>query len=909
MRMDQAPQAGVGRRRVGQAVVALAWVIITALGAQLGILAPVDGALETARFTAATRPASGQLVFVEIDASSLAEVGVWPWPRHLHAQLLDAALDLGATEVVFDIDFSTASNAADDQAFATALERAGGYAYLAAFQQASGTSGQLVLSRPIEQFSRFASPVLVNVDAETGGLLRSVPGALQTPDGEISSLARAIGGVAGQSSGPVTIDFSIDLATIPRVSAIDLLNGSVQAAQIAGKHIVIGASAIELRDLFAVPRFGVVPGPLVQIAAAETIKANRVVTEYGPWPALVMILLVGLVGWFQSPKMTRWREASLYLSAALAAEGAAFGLFSAFAISFNTAPLHFGLLGLLAINVLNELAIRRRGEARQQRQRQTMQQVLDRVVTDNFDGIIVLDDAGIVIAASLAASQILRSQSDLIGQKAAAVLPSELYGQLSPAGTVKNGECECEIARHQRTLEFVITHSQVPDVDDAKRLRTVSCLTFKDTTERRQRTRRLAYLASHDSVTGALSRQTMVEQIDASLSRNEKCSVAVIRLTRLQQINETFGHDVGDRLLSQVLERLQVATATLPARLTGDTFAVEFVGIDGGAQLDRGLEQIIAALQKPFMVDGHELVVDPKLGVANSSVSHTDAVGLLRHADIALAQSRTSSNRRYAIFEPEFETRIEERQTLDVALRKALQDNEFYLLFQPQIDLATGQFIGVEALVRWNSSQLGIVSPGAFIPLVEETGLIVELGNWVLVQACKQIANCDWSGRLAVNVSVVQFQMGDVVAAVKHALQISGLSPDRLDIEITESLLVDSQGEVLEALATLRQMGVGIAIDDFGTGYSSLSYLARLPVDKLKIDQSFVRNLPDPDSLAIVETVIAMAHRLRKTVVAEGIETEQQRAILKNLACDVGQGYLFARPTSLIELGIARQAA
>jgi EAL domain-containing protein (putative c-di-GMP-specific phosphodiesterase class I) len=317
----------------------------------------------------------------------------------------------------------------------------------------------------------------------------------------------------------------------------------------------------------------------------------------------------------------------------------------------------------------------------------------------------------------------------------------------------------------------------------------------------------------------------------------------------------------------------------------------------------------LKAIQSPFHIDKHTVILDVHMGVTTSCISRVDGAGLLRHADIALTQTPGEPGRQFSMFALELEADIKARQTLDLALRRALRENEFYLLFQPQIDLVTHEVIGVEALVRWKNGAMGTVSPADFIPLAEETGLIVALGEWVLQDACKQIAACDWQGRLSVNVSAVQFELSDVVAMVAKALTASGLDPRRLDLEITESLFVGNNSSIHQTLDALRTMGIGVAMDDFGTGYSSLSYLARLPIDKLKIDQSFVRALPQPDSLAIVETIIALAHRLKKTIIAEGIETEEQRLILTNLDCEVGQGYLFNKPVPLVELGISRAAA
>ena len=275
---------------------------------------------------------------------------------------------------------------------------------------------------------------------------------------------------------------------------------------------------------------------------------------------------------------------------------------------------------------------------------------------------------------------------------------------------------------------------------------------------------------------------------------------------------------------------------------------------------------------------------------------------------MALALAQTGGQR-WVLYQPIHGEDIRNRRLLDMALRQALARHEFHLLYQPQVDLRSGETIGLEALIRWRHPQLGIVSPADFIPLAEETGLMVQLGEWILMEACRQAAQWDWQGRLSVNVSAVQFAQGDLVGAVCRALLASGLPPERLDIEITESMYIADSTENLVILEQLSAMGVSLAMDDFGTGYSSLSYLTRLPINKIKIDQSFVRSLPDPKSEVIIETTVAMARRLGKTVIAEGVETEQQRAYLAAVGCDIGQGYLFGRPSPAGELTVRQTSA
>jgi predicted signal transduction protein with EAL and GGDEF domain len=303
------------------------------------------------------------------------------------------------------------------------------------------------------------------------------------------------------------------------------------------------------------------------------------------------------------------------------------------------------------------------------------------------------------------------------------------------------------------------------------------------------------------------------------------------------------------------------------------------------------------AVSQPYILGGHHAVVGASIGMSDSDLSGTVPEVLVSHAAMALSIADDSSGNAIIMFSKEMDVRVKGKQDMETALRAALKRGEFSVHYQPQVNLDTGEIIGVEALTRWTHPELGNIPPAEFIPSAEATGLIIELGRWVLDTACAEVAGWPKAVKLSVNVSPMQFEHGDIVSDVLDALKTSGLSPDRLDIEITESLLVAETSHVGDKLQSLRSRGVGVALDDFGTGYSSLSYLGRLPVDKIKIDQSFVRGLPeDVHSTAIVRAVLMLAESLDKSVVAEGIETQDQAWLLRLAGCKIGQGYFFGRP-------------
>jgi diguanylate cyclase (GGDEF)-like protein len=876
-------------RIAGTALVGLAFAGIVAL-MLAGGFRPLDDTIRDQRFSAAPRTATGSVVFVDIDAKSLEHMGVWPWPRTTHAQVLDKLMALGANDVVFDVDFSVASTAANDAAFAASLDNAGGFAHLAAFQQQRDADGTQRFNLPLPSFAQYADPVAVNVSLDNGGVVRTYPFGMTIGSTAVPSAAALLAGVQGLVGGGFNIDFSIDPRGIDHISVSDLLDGNVDAARVAGKQVIIGASAVELRDFFVVPRYGIMPGALLQAMATETLKQGRALQPVGAMPALAAIAVLGLLALVFRRRVSVPMAIVAAIAVSLVAEGMALYLQVNDALLLDTAAVHAASVGLVVCVLATQLVKRGQQRLKAMRERDAVRRILDRVITDNFDGVVVVDGGGRIVTASEFAMTVLGD--NLAGRRADDVLPQSFAGLL--AAPQRPGELLFERDGKNRILEYVVTRSEVL-LGDTPSL--ITCLTFRDITARRAAETQLRFIGDHDVLTGVLRRTTLLAQIEAALAHGDDVAVIVVNLRRFRLINDTLGHSQGDGLLKQVASRLRSMGPDAVARLGADSFALVVPHMD--ADKLRGFAQSVAQwLAFPYeLAGGHQAIIAACVGATTSLVSGRDAEVLLSHADMALSVAKQTAGNAVALFTPDMDDRLKDRQAMDFALRQGLAARQFTLAYQPQVDLKTREIVGAEALMRWTHPTLGPVSPARFIPAAEETGLIIELGRSALREACREAANWPRPIKIAVNVSPVQFELSDVVGDIVEALELSGLAPERLDIEITEGIFVKNFETMTERLQAIRRLGVGIALDDFGTGYSSLSYLGQLPIDKIKIDQSFVRRLPnDAQAAAIIRAVVALSDSLGKRIIAEGIETPDQAWMLQMSGCGEAQGYLFGRP-------------
>jgi diguanylate cyclase (GGDEF)-like protein len=814
-----------------------------------GLLQPIDSWLNEQRFKIASRSPTGQVVVVAVDQKSLEAFGSWPLPRTVYGRLFDGLNALGAAEIALDIN-SDLGPVAEGAAAANTSD-----SWLAAIRSASSGKGQ--------------------------------------------------------------VDFGIRIDEIEQIPVVDVLTGKVARDRIAGKSVIVGGTADEVRDLVEVPRFGLIHQAVLDAATSDAVLQGRLMQPSGVLPIALLFVALGLAFAFASEWIAWTTMLAGLAGAGLAVEVATLAIQSFTPFMLQTAGIDVALVILAVAVSLREAVTRGLSFFGLGRDAEDAHSILHQVITDSFAGMVIVDERGRVEAASRSASDMLAGagKADLVGRWLSELAPPELSEACRSAiANLEGGQwhredpAEVKVRVNEwqtRIIEYVATPSRLGSISRDNRQpreRFVCCLTLRDVTEQREAQTRLAYIANFDPVTGLANRRQFNEHLARVLGGfgGERCAVICLDLDRFKNVNDTLGHRSGDLLLKQVAERSRAGTNQndLVARLGGDEYAI--VLTDHGSEADIGLftEALIERLAQPYEIQGHRVIIGASAGVAFAWLGKS-ALELMKNADTALYRAKADGGNCYRTFEPQMNAALRARQALELDCWDALEHGQFSLVYQPQVDLNDGHMTGVEALLRWNHPKRGWVSPVDFIPVAEDTGMIELLGAWVLKEACTTVANWPGDLKIAVNVSPVQFQRGDLVAAVSEALRSSNLPPDRLDLEITESLFVTPKGAVTTAIDTLRRMGVKFSLDDFGTGYSSLSYLRKFPVNKIKIDKSFVQGIPqDREALAVIRAVATLAQNLGIRMNAEGIEEEPQVHLLRMLGCTEGQGYFFGKPQS-----------
>ena len=488
----------------------------------------------------------------------------------------------------------------------------------------------------------------------------------------------------------------------------------------------------------------------------------------------------------------------------------------------------------------------------------------------------------------------------LIGRNIWEQLPFMVPGFDNALGKAMNDKISTSVEGYYEPLGIWIEAHVYPGQDGIS-------VYFRDISERKQVEKRLDYLANYDDLTGLPNRSLFMERLSHTLKRaqwhDRMVGVLYCNLDRFKVVNDDLGHNIGDQVLKIVARRLSraVGEENTVARLSGDEFVILLSDAGAAAEINHAAEIIIQSLSKPVMLEGHEVVVPASIGISMYPDHGHDLNTLMKNADIAMYLAKDEGKNKYHVYSQAMDTLPTGRLTMESALRRAIDNHELLIYYQPQVNHRTGRIVGAEALVRWQHAELGLVSPAAFLPLAEETGLIEDIGNWVMHQACWQTRVWHDAGfddlRIAVNLSDREFKRPNLIEFVSRHLQATQLPAGSLELELTENIITRNTEQSIGVMQQLLDMGVKLSIDDFGTGNTSLSHLKRFPVHQVKIDRSFVTDIiNDPADATITEAIISLSHNLEMGVVAEGVENDEQLRILSEQGCDVIQGYLFSKP-------------
>ena len=659
-----------------------------------------------------------------------------------------------------------------------------------------------------------------------------------------------------------------------------ILAATVLGAGISTMHY-IGMAAMIMRHRMVLDARFVIASILVSVAlsfAALLVRERRVVRNpyILPWPAsaLFALAICGMHFTGMSSGVMTPGRAEPIPGASIGGEG----LITAVSL------IAFAILAIGLVAVIAERKI----QLQAARQAHRLKRLADAAV----EGLI-LTDGSIVADAN-------RSLLDAVGHAELDDCPSTL-AELFPGL-----HAEQLLARGAPVESELATSSgdRCPVELVARRFEEGSGLfiiAVRDIRERKEAAARIAHLAYHDVLTGLPNRAVFVDHLTTTLQQTGQRKVALLclDLDGFKAVNDLYGHPLGDELLIEVSHRLRSAAGeqTLVARLGGDEFAIVQVGARQPAKAGQTADSIIAALNRPFELDGQSVRIGCSVGIAISPTDARSASDLIKNADLALYRAKSEGGRLSRFYEPDMDEALRERRRMGAELKLALGRDEFSVDYQPLADLATGRITGFEALLRWTHPIKGPINPETFIPLAEECNYIDTLGEWVLREACREAAGWQPPLRLSVNLSPLQFIPGNFVQIVSRILAETGMDPFRLDLEITEGLLIKEPEKAVAALQELKKLGIQISMDDFGTGYSSLSYFRMFPFDKVKIDRSFIREMLDnPHARAIIRSVIGLGRGLEMPVIAEGVETEEQLDALKADGCTQVQGYLISRP-------------
>jgi diguanylate cyclase (GGDEF)-like protein/PAS domain S-box-containing protein len=892
--------AAARRKPLAALVTAIVAVFCGGLVQRTQLLAPLDRAVLDAQAAWTQREVPTDAVIVEIDSRSLHDLGSWPWPRRYHAAVINALVAHHARRIFLDIDFSAASNPADDAELAQAVRTANGTIVLPAFWQPSSSGAETFLwSAPIEPLRAHAMLGSVNLAPGPDGLVREIKTLAPQAAYAVAPVAAVLASVRPAGANPTLLDYRIAPSSFRKISYADVLRNPAGLGDLSGRTVFVGASALELGDMVPVPVHRALPGVLLQAIAYETLR-QHVLHTLSP-EAMGWAIFLWAVAGTALMRSVRWRRLPLLAFGMLVATLLiTFGIYTLVNIPCESTPLLATIVVVFLATLFSTLDAEAWRSWTNWLRYKRQDALLAEIVTHSADAIMTLDAAGQITTANPAAAMLFgRDQKALQGCSIDSLLP-----QARPL-------IEQQVQGRAQAVEFPLTsasgamvHVELVFGRIAVESERIITATFRDITAQKIREQELRFHATHDALTGLPNRVYLSEQladIVAAQRAGAQWALVLMDLDGFQQVNDTLGHSVGDLLLVELGKRFAALApaGACVARLGGDEFAVLLKTNNQDSELPALCQSLLLGAMEPVFVKGVPISMGISAGVARYPQDANGAEALLQRADVALyAAKRKRSG--IECYDPTTDNNTPRRLEILTLLRSAVARSELLLHYQPKIELSTGCVPEVEALLRWRSPELGNVSPGEFIPLAEASDLITSLTLWTLERAltdCREWHAAGVQLKVAVNLSARHLQDSAIPTLIEKLLHSTQAQAAWLELEITESAIMTDPDRALTILRALRDLGLSISIDDFGTGYSSLAYLQRLNVDRLKIDKSFVLAMSEGlGSEVIVASTIQLGHALGLEIIAEGVETAWQADTLRAAGCDYAQGYFYARP-------------
>ncbi|NOY84902.1 MAG: EAL domain-containing protein [Nitrospirae bacterium] len=878
------------------------------------------------------RPAPEDIVMIGIDDLSLNELGRWPWSRRRHAKLIDVLSGAGAKVIGFDILFSEA-DAADpegDRLFAAAMRKSKRVVLPVASERLSAIGITEIL--PLPMFTEAATALgHVEISLDGDGIQRGLflkaglstahwfafsVSILQQSEGfsfpSILEETKVGSPYTWTGAYPVLISFSGPPGHFKEIAYADVIAGRISSEQIRDKTILVGMTASGLSPRISTP----VSGESQQMSGVElhanilhALRSGLHFQRIGFIAHLLITLLLVLSPvafyYYFSPRAA-FAATCIVVLMTLTLSGLSLSVFNLWvppAVSLVVVSLSAPLLSWIRLEGAAQALSHEK-----ERAQVTLHSIGDAVITTDADGIVdYMNPVAETLTGytfSLASGRPFNAVFHAIDETTGERVSYPVTECISSDNLLRLPE---SILLLSASGQEYILHVSVKPIYGETRMALGIAVAFSNVTYVRQVAQKLEFQATHDALTQLPNRYLLFDRLKHAIRKAQRhqkqVALLFLDLDDFKKVNDGYGHTMGDLLLIKVVERLRIsgrAEDTI-ARLGGDEFVLVLENLSGETVIATVAQKILDALKAPFILDNHDFFVGGSMGISLYPKDGDDPETLLKNADTAMYRAKEAGKNRFQFYTKDMNSRVVKRLLMEEDLRRAIKEGELQAYYQLLVGVVEKQVTGVECLLRWKHPKRGLISPAEFIPLAEETGLIIPIGEWVMRTACKQARHWRYLGfpisRVAVNLSPRQFLQKDLTETVARILEETKLPAHCLGLEITEGMIMKNVEGSVETLKSLKKMGVHLAIDDFGTGYSSLSYLKSFPIDHLKIDQSFVRDITtNANDAAISQAIIAMAHSMKLYVTAEGVETEAQAEFLKLNGCDEMQGFHYCRP-------------